>query len=89
MASRVTQTVLRAVGSIENIDFVIMSGGSSLSAVVQNSVLAMFGHLSKEQFILPDPNVRSDVESCMCAVAKGLALLRSDGFAPINVAEVP
>jgi molecular chaperone DnaK (HSP70) len=85
MASRVTQTVLRAVGSIENIDFVIMSGGTSLSAAVQNAVLAMFGHLSKEQFILPDPNDRADVESCMCAVAKGLALLRKDGFTPINV----
>jgi len=85
MASKVTQTVVTAVQSIENIDFVVMSGGTSLNRVVQTNVLAMFGHLSEKQFILPNANDDSSVESCMCAVARGLALLRAEGFAPINV----
>ena len=85
MASKVTQTVVTAVQSIENIDFVVMSGGTSLNKVVQTNVLAMFGHLSEKQFILPNTNDASSVESCMRAVARGLGLLRAEGFAPINV----
>jgi molecular chaperone DnaK (HSP70) len=88
MTAKVIETVLRAVGNVENIDFVVMSGGTSLSRVVQSSVLAMFGHLSKEQFVLPDSSDKSSIEACMCAVAKGLALLRSDGFPAIIVEEM-
>src|SRR5712691_6278672 len=88
MTAAVTQTVVRAVGSIENIDFVVMSGGTSLSEVVQTSVLAMFRHISQEKFVLPNAKDRSSIESCMCAVAKGLALLRADRFAPIDVEDV-
>jgi molecular chaperone DnaK (HSP70) len=85
MVSKVTQIVVRAVGAIENIDFVVMSGGASLSEVVQTAVIAMFRHLPAERFIVPDAHDAASVESCMCAVAKGLALLRKDGIAPISV----
>ena len=47
------------------------------------------GIISKEKFVLPDPKDRSRFESCMCAVAKGLALLRADRFVPIDVDDVP
>lgn len=89
MAAAVTQTVVSAIGKIENIEFVVMSGGTSLNEVVKTSVLAMFRHLPHQQFVLPNAKDQSSIESCMCAVAKGLALLKADGFAPINVDDVP
>lgn len=86
MVVKVTQVVLEAVGKIDNIHFVVLSGGSSLCSTVQNSVLAMFQHLGEDRFIVPDPRKADHVETCLCAVSKGLALLRSDNFAPIKVA---
>jgi hypothetical protein len=41
----VTQTVVTAVGAIENIEFVVLSGGTSLNKVVQTSIHAMFQHI--------------------------------------------
>jgi molecular chaperone DnaK (HSP70) len=85
MVSKVTAIIVRAVGAIENIDFVVLSGGASLSEVVQTAVIAMFRHLPQDQFIVPDAQDAASVQTCMCAVAKGLALLRKDAIAPINV----
>jgi molecular chaperone DnaK (HSP70) len=85
MASKVTQIVGSAVGAVENIDFVVMSGGASLSPVVKNTVIAMFRHLPVEKFVLPNVNDQASVETCMCAVAKGLALLRRDGVQAMEV----
>jgi molecular chaperone DnaK (HSP70) len=89
MATKVTQVVMKAVGKLENINFVVMSGGASLNGEVQRTVFAMFQHLEKEQFIIPDARDKGSVETCMCAVARGLALLRRDGFAPLIVDSLP
>ena len=56
---------------------------------MQTGVLAMFQHISKEKFVLPNAKDRSRFDSCICAVAKGLALLRADHFVPIDVDDVP
>jgi molecular chaperone DnaK (HSP70) len=85
MVAKVTQVVIDAVGKIDNIQFVVMSGGSSLCSTVQNSLLAMFQHLGSNKFVVPDPRKTEDVETCLCAVAKGLALLRNDDFQPIVI----
>ena len=84
MAAKVALTVQEAVERLENIDFVVMSGGTSLDKTVQKSVLAMFQHLPEEQFVLPNANDAESVKTCLCAVAKGLALLRKDGHEPVN-----
>jgi molecular chaperone DnaK (HSP70) len=83
MVAKVTQTVVTAVGAIENVDFVVLSGGTSLNKVVQIGIQAMFQHIPIERFVLPDPAKAEDVETCLCAVVKGLAWLRRDGYAPI------
>jgi molecular chaperone DnaK (HSP70) len=85
MVAKVTQTVIEAVGSIEKVDFVVMSGGTSLNKVVQTSVQAMFNHLPEDKFVLPDAHDPEKVKTCLCAVAKGLALLRSDGHQPVSI----
>jgi actin-like ATPase involved in cell morphogenesis len=85
MVAKVTQTVVKAIGAIENIDFVVLSGGTSLNRVVQTSIQAMFQHIPHERFVLPDPSNREDVETCLCAVVRGLAWLHRDGFAPIQL----
>jgi molecular chaperone DnaK (HSP70) len=82
MVAKVMETIMRGLGGIEDVQFVVMSGGSSLSPVVQNSVLAMFQHIPEDRFIVPAPDNLEQVETCMCAVAKGLALLSVDGFEP-------
>jgi molecular chaperone DnaK (HSP70) len=86
MVAKVTQTVVKAVGAIENIDFVVLSGGTSLNKVVQTSIEAMFQHIPYERFVMPDPSKQEDVETCLCAVVKGLAWLHRDGYAPIQLA---
>ena len=83
MVAKVTQTVVTAVGAIENVDFVVLSGGTSLNKVGQIGIQAMFQHIPIERFVLPDPAKAEDVETCLCAVVKGLAWLRRDGYAPI------
>lgn len=83
MSSKVTQTVVSSVSAVENIDFVVLSGGTSLSPVVQRVVMAMFRHVPCERFVLPDANNPANVETCLCAVAKGLAWLRKDAFLPM------
>lgn len=85
MVARVTQTIVNAVGAIENIDFVVLSGGTSLNKAVQTSILAMFQHIPPEHFVLPDSTKPADVETCLCAVVNGLALLHKDGYAPIQL----
>jgi len=75
---------IKAVGKLDNVNFVVLSGGSSLSSVVQESVLSIFRHIPEERFFLPDPRKPEDVETCLCAVAKGLAWLRWDGVPPID-----
>jgi len=84
MAVKIAQVVLDAVGKIENIDFVVLSGGSSLNRAVQDGVLSIFSHIPPDRFILPDAAKPQDVETCLCAVAKGLAWLRREGFPPID-----
>ena len=83
MVAKVTQTIVKAVDSIENIEFVVLSGGTSLSKAVQTSIRAMFQHIPEDRFVLPDPTKAADVETCLCAVVKGLALLHKDGYRPI------
>lgn len=85
MVTKVTETVVKAVGAIENIDFVVLSGGTSLNRVVQVAIEAMFQHITHERFVLPDPTKPEDVETCLCAVVKGLAWLRRDGFPAIEL----
>ena len=84
MIAKVSEVVIKAVGKLDNVNFVVLSGGSSLSSVVQESVLSVFRHIPEERFFLPDPRKPEDVETCLCAVAKGLAWLRRDGVAPID-----
>jgi hypothetical protein len=84
MAVKITEVVMKSVGRIDNIDFVVLSGGSSLNPAVQDAVLAMFRHIPEDRFILPDSSKPEDVERCLCAVTEGLALLRRDGFEPID-----
>lgn len=88
MVAKVTQTVIEAVGSIEKVDFVVMSGGTSLNKVVQNTITAMFNHLLEDKFILPDARDPEKVKTCLCAVAKGLAMLRSDGHEPVSIEKI-
>jgi molecular chaperone DnaK (HSP70) len=85
MVAKVTQTVSDAVGSIQDINFVVMSGGTSLSKAVQTSILAMFRHLPDDSFVLPDATDPQKLKTCLCAVANGLALLRRDGHEPVNI----
>ena len=81
-----TQTVTKAIDGIENVDFVVLSGGTSLNRVVQIGLRAMFQHVPADRFVLPDPSKPEDVERCLCAVVRGLALLHSEDFAPISLA---
>jgi molecular chaperone DnaK (HSP70) len=85
MIAKVSEVVIKAVGSFDKIDFVVLSGGSSLSSVVQDAVHSVFRHIPKERFFLPNPKEPQDIETCLCAVAKGLAWLRYDGFPPIDI----
>ena len=85
MVAKVTQTVVEAVSKIDNISYVVLSGGTSLNQVVQNSILAMFQHIPRDRFVVPDPSKAEDVQTCLCAVATGLALLHSEGSEPIEV----
>ena len=68
----------------DNVNFVVLSVGSSLSSVAQYSVLSIFRHIPEKRFFLPDPSKPEDVETCLCAVAKGLAWLGRDGVSPID-----
>jgi molecular chaperone DnaK (HSP70) len=90
MVAKVTETIGKAkdVGAIENVDFVVLSGGTSLNKVVQNAVEALFQHIPHDRFVLPDPTNADDVETCLCAVVRGLAWLRRDGYAPIELPTV-
>jgi molecular chaperone DnaK (HSP70) len=83
MVAKVTETVVKHVGGIDAIDFVVLSGGTSLSRSVQDSVRALFQHIPTDRFVLPDPTDPEAVEICFCAVVRGLALLHGDGFAPL------
>jgi molecular chaperone DnaK (HSP70) len=85
MVAKVSQTVTKAVGGIEDIDYVVLSGGTSLNRAVQVAVRAMFQHVSLERFVLPDPEKAEDVERCLCAVVRGLSWLRHDGYTPIDL----
>jgi molecular chaperone DnaK (HSP70) len=82
MVATVMESVVRNVDGIKNVQFVVMSGGTCLSPVVQRSILAMFQHIPEDRFIIPLAGNPENVETCMCAVSKGLALLASDGFTP-------
>jgi molecular chaperone DnaK (HSP70) len=83
MVAKVTETVVKHVGGIDAIDFVVLSGGTSLNRSVQDSVRALFQHIPSDRFVLPDADKPESVEICFCAVARGLALLHRDGFAPL------
>jgi molecular chaperone DnaK (HSP70) len=85
MVAKVTETIVRKLDRLENIDFVVLSGGTSLSPVVQDSIQAMFQHIPHDRFIVPDPGNPDDVEKCLCAVVRGLALLMKDGHPSIPV----
>jgi molecular chaperone DnaK (HSP70) len=84
MVAKVTEVVMRGVGKMENIDFVVLSGGTSLNREIQDAVTSIFRHIPPERFVVPDAAKPADVETCLCAVAKGLALLRRDGFPAID-----
>src|ERR1700687_1897391 len=58
-------------------------GWSSLNPVVQKAVTSIFRHIPQDRFVIPNPENPQDVETCICAVVKGLALLKRDGFPPI------
>jgi molecular chaperone DnaK (HSP70) len=88
MIAKVSEVVIKSVGRFDNINFVVLSGGSSLSSVVQDTILSVFGHIPQERFFLPDPRKVDDVETCLCAVAKGLAWLRRDGFPSIDFGDL-
>jgi molecular chaperone DnaK (HSP70) len=83
MVAKVTETVVKAVGAIENVEFVVLSGGTSLNRAVQIAIEAMFQHIPRDRFVVPDPSKPEDVETCLCAVVRGLAWLRRDGYPPI------
>jgi molecular chaperone DnaK (HSP70) len=87
MVAKVTQTIgkTKNVGAIENVDFVVLSGGTALNKVVQNAIEAMFQHIPHDRFVLPDCTKPEDVETCLCAVVRGLAWLRRDQYAPIQL----
>lgn len=85
MISKVTQTVIESVGSMAAINFVALSGGTSLNPTVQNTFRALFQHVPENRFILPDASKPADVERCLCAVANGLALLQRDGFPSLQI----
>jgi molecular chaperone DnaK (HSP70) len=85
MIAKVTQTVVKHVGGIESINYVVLSGGTSLNKAVQDNVRALFQHIPVERFVLPDATKPEEVETCFCAVARGLALLHRDGFAPMEL----
>jgi molecular chaperone DnaK (HSP70) len=84
MVAKVSEVVIKSVDRFDNINFVVLSGGSSLSSVVQETILSIFRHIPQDRFFLPDPRKPEDVETCLCAVAKGLAWLRRDGFPAID-----
>lgn len=85
MVAKVTETIVKKLGQIEGIQFVVLSGGTSLNPVVQDSIQAMFQHIPPERFIIPDPTKPDDVERCLCAVVRGIALLMRDGHPAIQV----
>jgi molecular chaperone DnaK (HSP70) len=85
MTGTFTQAVTRHLGGLDAIHFVVMSGGTSLNKSVQNSVRALFNHISEDRFVLPDATKPEAVERCMCAVARGLALLHRDRFTPMEL----
>ena len=77
---KITEVALAAVGKIENIDFVVLSGGSSLTNAVRNGVLSIFRHLPEQQFILPDPSKPEDIEMFSVQSPKGWRGSRRMGF---------
>jgi molecular chaperone DnaK (HSP70) len=85
MGIKVSEIVTTAIGGVKAVDFVVMSGGTSLVGPVQDGVRAMFQHIPLDRFVLPDPTKPKDVEVCFCAVARGLALLHRERFEPIAV----
>src|SRR5215475_7125027 len=54
MTGVVAQAVTRQLGGLDEVDFVVMSGGTSLSKAVQNSIRALFNHVPEARFVLPD-----------------------------------
>jgi molecular chaperone DnaK (HSP70) len=80
MGAKVMEATLRHLGAIENVQYVVLSGGTCLSPVVQDSILALFQHIPNDRFIVPSASKPEDVETCLCAVSKGLALLASEGY---------
>lgn len=56
----------------EDIDRVVMTGGSSLIPAVQQRVQSIFGHLDEYRLLRYDPSDRRGVESAITEVAKGL-----------------
>jgi molecular chaperone DnaK (HSP70) len=85
MIATVSSTIVTLLGRIEEVQFVVLSGGTSLSPVVQNAVLAIFQHIPQDRFIVPSARNPGDVETCLCAVSKGLALLLRDGVEPFQL----
>jgi len=85
MAVKVSQTVTQAIGGIENVDYVVLSGGTSLNRGVQVAVRSMFQHIPFDRLVIPDPTKPEDVERCLCAVVRGLAWLRHDGYSGIDL----
>jgi len=85
MAVKVSQTVTQAIGGIENVDYVVLSGGTSLHRGVQVAVRSMFQHIPFDRLVIPDPTKPEDVERCLCAVVRGLAWLRHDGYSGIDL----
>jgi molecular chaperone DnaK (HSP70) len=80
MGAKVMEATLRHLGAIEKVQYVVLSGGTCLSPVVQDSILALFQHIPHDRFIVPSASKQEDVETCLCAVSKGLALLASEGY---------
>ncbi len=82
MVAKVSEVVIGEVSGFDKIDFVVLSGDTSLSSTVQDTVVSVFRHIPQERFFLPDPQKPQNVETCLCAVAKGLAWLGYDDFPP-------
>ncbi|MCU1284115.1 MAG: molecular chaperone DnaK [Acidobacteriales bacterium] len=85
MVARTMEVIYKNGRTMSDITYVVLSGGSALSPVVQQTVVALFKHVPEDRFVLPNPSNPADVETCLCAVTKGLALLHRDGVPPISL----
>lgn len=68
----VGECLIRGGLTTDQVDRVVLTGGSSLSPCVQARLRRMFGHLDDYRFLAYDAASTSDVESALTEIAKGL-----------------